>query len=208
MLEIKCFSFGLMQTNTYLVSNASGEALLIDPACQSVYEQQALLRHVETQQLQIRAIIATHGHLDHVWGASFACEQWGMPLLVPKGDVPLVERLQEQYDLFGIGTTAPRFPYSAFGIQSSAITLHLSPFNFQLIPTPGHTPGGVCLYSKEEKVLLSGDTLFRYGYGRTDLPGGNATQLFESLDRLFQLSADTRVYPGHGDFTTIGAERR
>ena len=80
--------------------------------------------------------------------------------------------------------------------------------NFELLETPGHTPGSICLYWPEEKVLLSGDTLFQMGYGRTDLPGGNMGQLIESLEHLFTLPADTLVYPGHGAETTIGEERR
>lgn len=76
-----------------------------------------------------------------------------------------------------------------------------------LIATPGHTPGSVCLYFPEDKILFSGDTLFRMGYGRTDLPGGNYSQLIRSLQRLFELPSDVRVYPGHGEPTTIGAEQ-
>ena len=78
----------------------------------------------------------------------------------------------------------------------------------QVLHTPGHTPGSICLYFPEEKVLFSGDTLFHYGYGRTDLPGGNYGQLIDSLEHLFMLPDDVKVYPGHGDFTTIGAEKR
>ena len=87
--------------------------------------------------------------------------------------------------------------------------------NFQLLETPGHTPGSVCLYFPKSPItdhpspiLISGDTLFRMGYGRTDLPGGNMGQLIDSLERLFDLPSDTIVYPGHGEFTTIGAEKR
>ena len=86
--------------------------------------------------------------------------------------------------------------------------------NFQLLETPGHTPGSICFYFDtpytlhNTPILISGDTLFHMGYGRTDLPGGNFSQLIDSLEHLFTLPADTVVYPGHGDFTTIGAERR
>ena len=79
---------------------------------------------------------------------------------------------------------------------------------FQVLHTPGHTPGSVCFYFPKEKVLLSGDTLFQMGYGRTDLPGGNYSQLINSLNLLFELPSDVQVYPGHGNFTTIGAEKR
>ena len=115
-------------------------------------------------------------------------------------DIPMAQAMQQQYDLFGIPGKPKPFPVSP---------LDLSPLNcFSVIPTPGHTPGSVCLYWPEQKLLFSGDTLFQMGYGRTDLPGGNMGQLIESLSRLFELPPDTRIFPGHGDSTTIGAERR
>lgn len=201
MLEVKSFTFGLFETNTYLVRDEQGNALLVDPACYSEYEKQVLLRYMELEKLTMRAIIATHGHLDHLWCAKWATETWGMPVLIHEADIPLVEAMQQQYNMFGIRREAEAFPVEPLNLQPSV-------FSFQIIETPGHTPGSVCLYWPEEKVLLSGDTLFRMGYGRTDLPGGNMGQLITSLDRLFTLPVDTFVYPGHGEITTIGQETR
>lgn len=201
MLEVKSFTFGLFETNTYLVRDEQGNALLVDPACYSEYEKQVLLRYMELEKLTMRAIIATHGHLDHLWCAKWATETWGMPVLIHEADIPLVEAMQQQYNMFGIRREAEAFPVEPLNLQPSV-------FSFQIIETPGHTPGSVCLYWPEEKVLLSGDTLFRMGYGRTDLPGGNMGQLITSLDRLFTLPVDTFVYPGHGEITTIGQEAR
>ena len=205
-LHIKTFVFGPFQTNSYVVHDEQGEALVIDPACSTQYEQQTLYRYIQLANLHVKALIATHGHLDHLWGAKWACEQWHLPVLMHAADIPMAEAMQDQYDLFGIRMTAEPFPISN---AQFTITNDQSPIsNLQVLQVPGHTPGSVCLYWEKEKVLLSGDTLFRMGYGRTDLPGGDFGQLMSSLERLFELPSDVRVYPGHGDPTTISAERR
>lgn len=201
MLEIKRFIFGPFQTNTYVVSDEQ-RVLIIDPACVGQREQEILKEYISNVQCPMSnvQIVATHGHLDHLWGAKWATEQWNTPVLVPEADIPMAERMQEQYDLFGIPAKAESFRMS--GLEDEGIS------GVEIISTPGHTPGSVCLYWPQEKVLLSGDTLFCMGYGRTDLPGGNMMALIDSLQRLFELPADVRVYPGHGDATTIGDERR
>ena len=205
-MVIKKFIFGPFQTNTYVVSDEEGQALIIDPACTNLYEQQTLLRYVQCENLQVQQLIATHGHMDHLWGAKWATEEWKMPVLIHEADIPMAKAMQEQYDLFGIRAKAEEFPVER--IQNTDRFTDRIQTELQIIHTPGHTPGSICLYWEKEKVLLSGDTLFHLGFGRTDLPGGNASQLFHSLQELFTLPADVRVYPGHADFTTIGAERR
>ncbi len=208
MLEIKSFNFGSFGTNTYVVASDGQTGndrtvFLIDPACSNQYEQQVLYNYIYSLSCEEVFIIATHGHLDHLWGAAWAAEQWHTPVLMHEADIPMAEAMQMQYNLFGIRATPEPFPVeplnSQFTIQNS---------QFSILHTPGHTPGSVCLYWPEEKTLLSGDTLFRMGYGRTDLPGGDMGQLISSLQQLFELPNDTKVYPGHGDFTTIGAEKR
>lgn len=211
MLEIKTFEVGPFGTNMYLVSGESGLTLLIDPACSSLYEQQMLLRYVnslpfrEGQGLGCQ-ILATHGHLDHLWGAAWACEQWHTPVLMHEADIPMAKAMQAQYDLFGIGGTPVPFPLEP--ITNNSLPLGRAGVGFSLLSTPGHTPGSVCFYFPEDGVLFSGDTLFQMGYGRTDLPGGDIRQLWRSLDLLLALPPETVVYPGHGAPTTIAAERR
>lgn len=206
-MEIKTFEVGSFGTNMYLVSDESG-LLLIDPACSSLYEQQMLYRSVNASGL---TILATHGHLDHLWGAAWACEQWHTPVLMHEADIPMAKAMQAQYDLFGIGGTPVPFPLEPLpvnpSIHHSAAEPRLIP-SLKILPTPGHTPGSVCFYFPEDKVLFSGDTLFQMGYGRTDLPGGDIQQLWHSLDLLLALPPETVVYPGHGAPTTIAAERR
>ena len=201
----------------YLVSNESG-LILIDPACSSLYEQQMLLRALPVFP-PLRGdrgglgltILATHGHLDHLWGAAWACEQWQTPVLMHEADIPMAKAMQAQYDLFGIGGTPVPFPLEPLplnpSIHHSAAEPRLIP-SLKILSTPGHTPGSVCFYFPEDGVLFSGDTLFQMGYGRTDLPGGDIQQLWHSLDLLLALPPETVVYPGHGAPTTIAAERR
>jgi len=206
-MKVERFIFGPFQTNCYVVSDEQ-QVLLVDPACSNPYEEQVLLRYIEKLSISNFqfSIIATHGHLDHLWGAKWATEQWQTPVLMHEADIPMALAMQQQYDLFGVHRTAESFPIE--DIKSSILNLKSQMSNFELLETPGHTPGSICLYGPEEKVLLSGDTLFQMGYGRTDLPGGNMGQLIASLEHLFTLPADTVVYPGHGAETTIGEERR
>lgn len=201
-MQIQCFTFGPFETNTFVVNDGQ-QVLLVDPACSNQYEQQQLYAYINSLNIQPSTfhIIATHGHLDHLWGATWATEQWKTPVLMHEADIPMAKAMQGQYDLFGIRMKAEPFPIE--NIQSQILN-----FQFTIINTPGHTPGSICLYWPAEKVLLSGDTLFQMGCGRTDLPGGNLGQMMDSLERLLELPVDTKVYPGHGDFTSIGAEKR
>ncbi len=211
-LQIQSFVFGPFQTNCYVVSDEH-QVLLIDPACYTSYEQQQLMRYISNLQSSISnlqlSIIATHGHLDHLWGAKWATDTWHTPVLMHEADIPMAKAMQQQYDLFCIRATAEAFPIEPLGANPPRLA------DLKIIETPGHTPGSICLYfpqspisNLQSPILLSGDTLFQMGYGRTDLPGGNMGQLITSLEHLFTLPSDVRVYPGHGDFTTIGAEKR
>ena len=221
MLEIKTFEVGSFGTNMYLVSDGAGNTLLIDPACSSLYEQQMLYRsgsHLEVVcQQRGLTILATHGHLDHLWGAAWACEQWHTPVLMHEADIPMAKAMQAQYDLFGIGGTPVPFPLEPLPVNQSVSpqdglsakrSVLCQRSGLTILSTPGHTPGSVCFYFPEDGVLFSGDTLFQMGYGRTDLPGGDIRQLWHSLDLLLALPPETVVYPGHGAPTTIAAERR
>lgn len=202
-MKIEQFTFGPFGTNTYVLVDEEGKVLLIDPACFYEQERQALYQTITRlhQPDQPLTIVATHGHLDHLWGAKWATETWHTPVLMHEADIPMAQAMQQQYDLFGVQLKAERFEIEEFRGQDSD-------FRFQIIHTPGHTQGSVCLYFPEERKLFSGDTLFRCGYGRTDLPGGNYGQLISSLEQLMTLPSETEVFPGHGESTTIGYERR
>jgi glyoxylase-like metal-dependent hydrolase (beta-lactamase superfamily II) len=122
-----------------------------------------------------------------------------------EADIPYAEAMQRQYDLFGIPATPQPFPIEE--IHAAIVQHQPCMADLQILHTPGHTPGSICLYWPTEKTLLSGDTLFCRGYGRTDLPGGDPRQMLDSLRKLTRLPEDVLVYPGHGDTTTIGDEK-
>ena len=131
MLEIKCFEFGPFGTNTYVVSTDAG-IILIDPACSNQYEQQVLYNYINSSLSGAKhsvipslIIVATHGHLDHLWGAAWATEQWHTPVLMHEADIPMAKDMQSQYDLFGIRATPQPFPVEPLNSQ-------LSTFNSQL----------------------------------------------------------------------------
>lgn len=205
-LIVKKFEFGPFGTNTYVVNDDAGHVLLVDPACYTPYEQQQLYAYISHLPFAISLlqIVATHGHLDHLWGAPWACEQWHTPVLIHEADIPMAKAMQEQYDMFGVRAQAKPFPMERLMVNGEGLMVK----GLEVLETPGHTPGSICLYWPEEKTLLSGDTLFCMGYGRTDLPGGDTGQLFHSLGQLFALPNDVRVFAGHGEDTTIGDEKR
>lgn len=192
---------GALGTNCFIMINTeTGEAVVIDPGAQA----ERIRRIVSDQNAQICAILLTHGHFDHIGAADELRRNFGCPVyaLEEEREVLSSERMN----------LSPQF---SEGIKLEAdIWLHdgetvsCAGISFEVIATPGHTPGGCCFYVKEEGLLFAGDTLFAGSVGRTDFPGGSMQQLTASVEnRLFCLPDDTRVLPGHGGFSTIGYEK-
>ena len=149
----------------------------------------------------IKAILLTHGHFDHMLAAEELKKRTGVPVYVHPLDAPMLS----DASLSAYNPEVSSLPQPGH-IACTAYPESL--FGFRVLHTPGHTPGSVCLYREEEKVLFSGDTLFQAGFGRTDLAGGSMHQLLSSLRTLLALPRDVRVYPGHGESTTIDEECR
>ena len=149
----------------------------------------------------IKAILLTHGHFDHMLAAEELQKRTGVPVYVHPLDVPMLS----DASLSAYNPEVSSLPQPGH-IACTAYPESL--FGFRVLHTPGHTPGSVCLYHEGEKVLFSGDTLFRAGFGRTDLAGGSMHQLLSSLRTLLALPRDVWVYPGHGESTTIDKECR
>ena len=149
----------------------------------------------------IKAILLTHGHFDHMLAAEKLQERTGVPVYVHPLDAPMLS----DASLSAYNPEVSSLPQPGH-IAYTAYPESL--FGFRVLHTPGHTPGSVCLYHEAEKVLFSGDTLFRAGFGRTDLAGGSMHQLLSSLRTLLALPRDIKVYPGHGESTTIDEECR
>ena len=197
---LKKLVVGPLASNCYIVgSESTKEGMIIDPAD----EAEEILQSIKELGLKISLIVLTHGHPDHVGALKEIKEATGAEVAIHADDA---ESLQQQSlgFLFGLSYPAPPPPDRLLKDEDS---IDIGDLHFGVLHTPGHTPGGICLLG--HGVLFSGDTLFNYGIGRYDLPGGDYNQLMDSLrTKLMGLPDDTIVYPGHGPDTTIGAERR
>ena len=200
---IETFPVGPLQCNcTILGDQAAGEAIVIDPGD----EVSRIHRRLTELGLKLKQILVTHAHIDHVGGALQLKRLTGAPILLNENDLPLLAMMASQAAWLGIDPpeTAPPDENLAEGL-----TVGLDQYPAQVLYTPGHTQGSICLHFAPLKLLIAGDTLFAGSIGRTDLPGGNSGQIIDSIhSRLLTLPDETKVLTGHGPETTIGAERR
>lgn len=197
---VRRYECGPFQNNVYLLEDSGRrEAWLIDPSIDS----ESILEEIENRGLALRVILNTHGHLDHIYHNRLFKERTGAEIWIHADDVPLLEAAQEQGRMFGI--RVPPSPPPDRRLEHGD-RLRFADLEFEVLHTPGHTPGGVCLHAPG--LLVAGDTLFAGSIGRTDLPGGSYATLIRSIrDRLLPLPDETRVLCGHGPETTIGRER-
>ena len=205
MLQIQSFTFNPLQENTYVVSDGTGQAVVIDPGCFYRPEQQELLDYIEEENLRPVLVLNTHAHIDHVLGVAFVCEQFGIPFCLPPGENEVLATARLLADSFGLRGYRERLPdrplHPGQGIRFGNTT-------FEVLAVPGHAPGHVAFFEPESRVCFSGDVLFAGSVGRTDFPGCSFEVLKNSiLTQLFPLGDDVEVFPGHGPTTTIGQER-
>ena len=194
---------GPLQCNCSILGDeTSRDAIVVDPG-----DEIARILHVlERHQLTVKQIVVTHAHIDHIAGAYRLKQLTGAPILYSKRDLPLVAMMEEQAGWIGVQTPEVAAPDDSLE-DGDVITV--AGLSGQVILTPGHTEGSLCLHLPEHSLLLAGDTLFAGSVGRTDLPGGNTGKLMASIrDRLLPLPDSTKVIAGHGKSTTIGTERR
>lgn len=206
---IKVFYFNPFRECTYVVSDDEGSAFVVDAGCSTLAEQERLKQYIDGQHLYVRAHLLTHAHLDHLFGARFLYENYGVLPHLHTADAFLFDRQEMQAAAFGCPFSGE--PLTQFIPVNDSDVLTIGTLSLQVIHTPGHSAGSVCYYLTDASrpVIFSGDTLFAGGVGRTDLPGGDAESLLSSLQaKLFVLPSETLVYPGHGFDTTIGAEKR
>jgi glyoxylase-like metal-dependent hydrolase (beta-lactamase superfamily II) len=200
---LETFPVGPLQSNcTILGDEESGEAIVIDPGD----EVDRIYCRLAELGLKLKQILLTHAHIDHVSGALPLKRLTGAPILLNENDLPLLQMMETQAGWIGAPApeTAPPDQDLADGLS-----VGLDRYPAQVLHTPGHSPGSVCLYFAPLKLLIAGDTLFAGGIGRTDLFGGDYNQIIDSIqNRLLVLPDETRVITGHGPETTIGQERR
>jgi glyoxylase-like metal-dependent hydrolase (beta-lactamase superfamily II) len=198
----KVLPVGPLQCNCSIIGDeTSHEAMVIDPGD----DIDNVLAVIREHKLQVKQIIITHAHIDHVGGAMKLRGATGAPILLNQNDYALLKMLDVQASWLGMAAPGD------VSIETSIVdgeTLQTGSLKANVLHTPGHTEGSVCLYFPAEKLLIAGDTLFARGIGRTDLPGGSFEKIMRSLqDRVLTLPDETVVIPGHGPRTTIGEER-
>jgi hydroxyacylglutathione hydrolase len=197
------FPVGPLQCNCSIIGDeTTHEAMVIDPGD----DIEDILVILKRNNLQVKQIVITHAHIDHVGGAMKLRASTGAPILLNQNDYALLKMLDAQ--AVWIGVPAP----GKVEIDHSVTTGDLvsaGSHTAQVLHTPGHTEGSICLYFAAEKKLIAGDTLFAGSIGRTDLPGGSMQKILHSLhDTVLALPDETVVIPGHGELTTIGDERQ
>ena len=199
---LETFPVGPLQCNcTLLGDEGAGEAIVIDPGD----EVSRIFRRLSDLHLKVKQILVTHAHIDHVGGALKLKRLTGAPILLNENDLPLLKMMEAQAAWVGVPTPEVAAPDASL---SDGLVVGLDRYPAQVLHTPGHTQGSVCLHFVPLKMVIAGDTLFAGSIGRTDLPGGNSRQILQSIEsRLMSLPDETRVLPGHGPETTIGAER-
>lgn len=198
-MEIKQFIAGQLENNIYLVADeASKKAVLIDASSNMPEIIEA------AKDFDVEYILLTHGHFDHIMGLSSLKKELNTKAVICKDDLVISDNINEFTRLFGLPDTVP--PTYDMYIKDGDV-IHVGGLEIKVIHTPGHTEGGVCYLI--ENVLFSGDTLFEESVGRTDLFGGNFAKLSDSIkNKLFKLNENIKVYPGHGNMTTIGHEKK
>jgi len=200
-MEIDVCANGPFVVNSYLVSNGK-RCFLIDPGLQI----SPLLDKIEKNNLKLEAILATHGHIDHIDGVASVKKKFSAPFYVNMGDKDLIDTVSVQARMFGVPDPGN---VSVDKELPSSGEIEIAGLKINLLYTPGHSKGSVSLYLESENVVFSGDALFNFSIGRTDLPGGNYEKLISSIrKKLFVLPDKTRVLSGHGPETTIGHEKK
>lgn len=199
-VQIKSVVVGMLMTNCYIVYDEDKkEALIVDPGASSVSIKEAV-NHLGVTPV---AILLTHGHADHIGALPKVKEAYQVPVYVYKDEVPVLAD-----PVFNLAIRGYELASDDVKLSDGQI-LELGGMKIRVIHTPGHTPGGCCYYIEEAGILLAGDTMFRFSWGRTDFPGGSEIDLMRSIrQKLLPLPPETKVYPGHDCSTTIGDERR
>ena len=205
MLHIKSFTFNPFQENTYLIYDEDKYGVLIDPGCFEPEEKQELLEFIKKENIQIKQLVNTHCHIDHVLGNSWAKKTFSIPLAIHEKEIAVLK---------SVDVYAPNYGFVNYeGSQPDIFLkegdeLSVGKEKLKILFVPGHSPGHLVFYHQKSGIALAGDTLFHGSIGRTDLPGGDHDLLISKIKQvLFSLPDETVIYSGHGPKTTIGFEK-
>ena len=205
MIQIKSFPFNPFSENTYVVFNDQKNAFIIDPGNFSEEETETLNKFIVDNELKVQNILLTHAHIDHVLGLQKMYDEYKVPVLLHESEKEMLDRNPMDANRFG-------FFFKPFEGEIQYLNedefLKLDEDEFRILHVPGHSPGHLAFYNEADQFVISGDVLFEGSIGRTDLYKGNHAELIESIrTKMFTLPAETKVYNGHGNPTSIGFEK-
>ena len=205
MLLVKQFYFNELRECTYILSDDTKESIIVDPGMSSPRECERIEKYIADNSLTLKKIVLTHGHFDHVMGSAWVRDKYNIPTYIHKADKGILQHAKQTCAMFGINIEEP-----------PTDTIDLIPEDFvtfgetklQVISTPGHTWGSVCLYSPQDNICLSGDTLFAGNCGRTDLPEGDNEMMCNSLTKILaqRIKPECEIYAGHGPKSSMSEE--
>jgi glyoxylase-like metal-dependent hydrolase (beta-lactamase superfamily II) len=206
MIQIHSFTFSPIQENTYILYDESRECVIIDPGCYDDQERAMLSDFIEKNGLKPVKLLNTHCHLDHIFGNGYVAKRYGLELEMNRHDQRILDAFQATCDLYGMNCDPSPQP-GVFLEEGDIVKFGNS--ELEILFTPGHSPGSITFYNREQKFMIAGDVLFYGSIGRTDLPGGHHQTLIDNIKtKLFPLGDDFKVYSGHGPETNIGFERK
>ena len=206
MIQIKKFVFNPFQENTYVLFDETKECIIIDPGCYEESEKNQLAQFIKDNELTPVKLINTHCHIDHVLGNNFVAKTYNLELGIHKADIPTLSAISTYSQAYGFNNYELSPDTSYFLDEGDVVTFGNS--ELDVFFCPGHAPGHVVFFNKEQKFVINGDVLFQGSFGRVDLPGGDINILKASIvNKMFNLPDDTVVYTGHGGETTIGYEK-
>lgn len=206
MCNIKSFTFGPFQENTYVLHDASLQCVIIDPGCYTATEQQQLKKYISDKNLKPLYLLNTHCHVDHIAGNRFVHDTYGLSPLIHKEDLIVLQSQERVCQMYGLNYDPSPSPQK---FMEEGDIISFGNIKLKVLFTPGHAPGHVVFYCEEHKFVINGDVLFNGSVGRTDLPLGDFNTLYKSISaKLYTLPNETIVYCGHGPATTIGHEKK
>ena len=207
MMEVKRFVNNPFQEISYLLYDDTKEAVIIDCGCSNTKEQQRLLDFLERKELKLVKVLNTHLHIDHIAGNAFLKEHFGLSPMAHDGDVFIYEKASEQAASFGFPLEGT--PPALDSTLKEGDVVKFGNEKLHVLHIPGHSPGSICFYNKEEGIMIVGDVLFQGSVGRTDLWGGDTNTLLKGIkSKILTLNDEVIIAPGHGNTTTIGEERQ
>ncbi len=205
-MEIKTFAVNPFEMNCYVYyDKSSGDGVIIDPGAYSDEEKNEISDFISSNNIKIKYILNTHGHIDHVLGNKWAKDLFGVPIYIHKDDIPLLDKAVEQGVMFGIQVV--KSPAPDYFVREGE-KIKFGNCTLDTIHTPGHSPGGVCFVDEKNKIIFVGDAVFHGSIGRTDLWMGDMDTLISSIKtKILKYADDFVLYPGHYEHTTIGEEK-